>query len=153
MFATVYTASLHVVLFVLVHLFGGPNAGSRVALCLVRTRAPAAAQPGSACPAGTVHSGMGICDRYLSSVPDGRSRLSRHRPVCLRLLPGGGVGTGGRRWAVASSRTSPGAPAGSGSRATGRDRTRCPARCTAGSAGSARSVCHVHGCHRILSVI
>lgn len=130
-----------------------PNAVSRMALCLVRTRAPVAAQPGSVCPAGTVRNGMGICGRYLSSDPDGRSRLSRHRPVCLRLLPGVGVGTGGRRLAVASSRTSPGALAGSGIRATEHDRTRYPARCTAGSAGSARLVCHVHGYHRILSVI
>lgn len=131
----------------------GSNAVSRMALCLVRTRAPVAAQPGSVCPAGTVRNEMGICDRYLSSVPDGRSRLSRHRPVGLRLLPGGGVGTGGRRLAVASSRTSPGAPVGSGIRATGHDRTRYPARCTARSAGSARLVCHVHGYHPILSVI
>lgn len=131
----------------------GPNAVSRVALCLVRTRAPVAAQPGSVYPAGTVRNEMGICDRYLSSVPDGRSRLSRHRPICLRLLPGGGVDTGGRRLAVASNRTSPGALAGSGIRATGHGPRRYPARCTAGSAGSARSVCHVHGYHRILSVI
>lgn len=143
----------------------GPNAASRMALSLVRTRAPVAAQPGSVCPAGTVRNGMGIaqkfsserrkrCDRYLSSVPDGRSRLSRHRPVCLRLLPVGGVGTGGRRLAVASSRMSPDALAGSGIRVTEHDRTRYPARCTAGWAGSARcQVCHVHGYHRILSVI
>lgn len=132
----------------------GPNAGSRMALCLVRTRAPVAAQPGSVYPAGTVRNGMGICDRYLSSGRDGRSRLSRHRPVCLRLLPGGDVGTGGRRLAVASSRTSPGALAGSGIQATEHDRTRCPARCTAGWAGSSSCrVRHVHGYHRILSVI
>lgn len=131
----------------------GSNAVSRVALCLVRTRAPVAAQPGSVCPAGTVRNEMGICDRYLSSVPDARSRLSRHRLVGLRLLPGGDVGTDGRRLAVASSRMSPGALAGSGIRATGHDRMQYPARCTAGSAGSARLVCHVHEYHRILSVI
>lgn len=38
-----------------------PNAGSRVALCPVRTPAPVAAQPGSVCPAGTVRNAMGIC--------------------------------------------------------------------------------------------
>lgn len=72
-----------------------PSAASRRALCPVRTPAPVAAQPGSVCPAGTVRNVMGIvrgvssvrhkhCDRYLSSVPDGRPRLSRHRPIGLR---------------------------------------------------------------------
>lgn len=141
-----------------------PNTVRRSALCPVRTPAPVAAQPGSACPAGTVRNVMGIvrvassvrykrCGRYLSSVPDGRPRLSRNRPICLRWLPGGGVDTGGRRSVGVSSRTSPGARASNGIRATGRGRLGYPVRSAAGSVGSARLVRHVHGCHRILLVI
>lgn len=129
-----------------------PNAVRRSALCPVRTPAPVAAQPGLACPAGTVRNVMGICGRYLSSVPDGRPRLSRNRPICLRWLPGGGVDTGGRRSVGVSSRTSPGARASNGIRATGRGRLGYPVRLAAGSVGSARLVRHVHGCHRILLV-
>lgn len=80
-----------------------------VALCLARTPSPGAAPPGWVCLVGTVRNAMGICDRCPSSGPDGHSRPSRHPPVCLRLLPGGGVGSDGHRLAEASIRTSPGA--------------------------------------------
>lgn len=139
--------------FVILDFFVSFSAGSSVASCLARTRVPGAAQPGWVCPAGTVRTGMGICDQCPASGPDGHSMPSRPRPVCSRLMPGRGADSGGRRLAAASTRTSPGAPAGSGSPATGCGWPACRPGPAAGSVGAARTANRVRGYHRILSVI
>lgn len=65
-------------------------------------------------------------------------------------MPGRGADSGGRRLAAASTRTSPGAPAGSGSPATGCGWPACRPGPAAGSVGAARRVNRVRGYHRIL---
>lgn len=65
-------------------------------------------------------------------------------------MPGRGADSGGRRLAAASTRTSPGAPAGSGSPATGCGWPACRPGPAAGSVGAARTANRVRGYHRIL---